>query len=228
MRILVVEDEPEIASLLRTALERQDIVVDHAVQLADAEEAARGGVHDAIILDRRLPDGDGLTLVPRLRALGVAIPVIMLTARRDLPERVEGLNCGADDYLTKPFALEELLARLRTVLRRATGLGLGLGVDEVRFGTLTFNLHHRAASVADSPVHLSRRELLVLETLIRRGGRTVSRAVLEDAVYGFQEEIQPNAIDPHVSRLRRKLTEAGAEVEIRSVRGVGYLLRQLP
>ncbi|WP_315836562.1 response regulator transcription factor [Bradyrhizobium prioriisuperbiae] len=224
MRILVVEDEPEIASLLRTALERQDIVVDHVVLLADAEEAARRGVHDAIILDRRLPDGDGLTLVPRLRSLGVAIPVIVLTARRDLPDRIEGLNCGADDYLTKPFALEELLARLRTVLRRAAGLG----VNEVRFGTLTFNLHHRAASVANSPVHLSRRELLVLETLIRRGGRTVSRSVLEEAVYGFQEEIQPNAIDPHVSRLRRKLTEAGAAVEIRSVRGIGYLLRQLP
>ncbi len=224
MRILVVEDEPEIASLLRTALERQDIVVDHVALLGDAEEAARHGVHDAIILDRRLPDGDGLQLVPRLRALGVAIPVIVLTARRDLSDRIQGLDCGADDYLTKPFALEELLARLRTVLRRATGLG----AEEVRFGTLSFNLHHRAASVAETPVHLSRRELLVLETLIRRGGRTVSRSALEEAVYGFQEDIQQNAIDPHVSRLRRKLADAGAEVEIRSVRGIGYLLRQLP
>jgi len=224
MRILVVEDEPEIAALLRTALERQDAVVDHVLLLADAEEAARQGVHDAVILDRRLPDGDGLTLVPRLRARGVTTPVIVLTARRDLADRVQGLDCGADDYLTKPFALEELLARLRTVLRRPAGLE----DEEIAAGTLVFNLRHRTASVRGVPVSLSRREILVLETLVRRAGRTVARAALEEAVYGFGEDIQPNALDPHVSRLRRKLGEAGADVEIRSVRGVGYLLRTLP
>lgn len=224
MRILVVEDEPEIAALLRTALERQDAVVDHVLLLADAEEAARQGVHDAVILDRRLPDGDGLTLVPRLRARGVTTPVIVLTARRDLADRVQGLDCGADDYLTKPFALEELLARLRTVLRRPAGLE----ETEIAVGTLTFNLHHRSASVQGAPVGLSRRELLVLEALVRRAGRTVARTALEEAVYGFAEDIQQNALDPHVSRLRRKLSEAGANVEIRSVRGIGYLLRTLP
>ncbi|MBR1216873.1 response regulator transcription factor [Bradyrhizobium sp. U87765 SZCCT0131] len=224
MRILVVEDEPEIAALLRTALERQDAVVDHVTLLADAEEAARQGVHDAVILDRRLPDGDGLTLVPRLRARGVTTPVIVLTARRDLADRIEGLDSGADDYLTKPFALEELLARLRTVLRRPSGLGEA----EVAVGTLTFNMLHRSASVRGAPVGLSRRELLVLEALVRRAGRTVARTALEEAVYGFAEEIQQNALDPHVSRLRRKLGDAGADIEIRSVRGVGYLLRALP
>ena len=224
MRILVVEDEPEMASVLRTALERQDAVVDHVTSLAEAEEAARRNVHNAIILDRRLPDGDGLTLVPKLRAQGIATPVIMLTARRDVSDRIQGLDSGADDYLTKPFALEELLARLRTVLRRPADIE----AEEVHFGSLTFNLRYREASVADTLVNLSRREVLVLETLMRRAGRTVSRSALEEAVYGFEEDIQQNALDPHVSRLRRKLAEAGADVEIRSVRGIGYLLRQLP
>jgi DNA-binding response OmpR family regulator len=151
------------------------------------------------------------------------VPVIVLTARGDIADRVAGLDGGADDYLAKPFAVEELLARLRAVLRRPAGLQS----DAIRAGRLVFDFGHREASVDGATLDLPRRELLVLETLLRRLGRTVLRATLEEAVYNFNDEIQSNTLDAHISRLRRKLTEANAGVEIHGIRGVGYLLRPL-
>ncbi|MCY1009328.1 response regulator transcription factor [Nannocystis pusilla] len=162
----------------------------------------------------------GLALLPTLRARGIDIPVIVLTARGELEDRLAGLNQGADDYLAKPFAVEEVLARLRAVLRRPGRLA----ADTVRVGRLRFDLLHREASIDDAPLLLPRRELLVLETLLRRKGRTVLRGALEEAVYGFDDTVQPNALDTHVSRLRGKLAPAG--VEIHAIRGVGYLLRE--
>ena len=224
MRVLLVEDEPEMAAALAAALKNYDMVVDHIATLGDAEEAVSTNAYGAILLDRQLPDGDGLALVSKLRASGVSVPVIVLTARGELVDRVAGLDIGADDYLGKPFAVEELLARLRAVLRRPADLP----PETMRLGRLSFDLGNREASVAGQPLDLPRRELLVLEALLRRMGRTVTRSSLEDAVYGIDDEIQSNALDTHVSRLRRKLSEAEAEVEIHGIRGVGYLLKHSP
>ncbi|MCP3400156.1 MULTISPECIES: response regulator transcription factor [unclassified Bradyrhizobium] len=224
MRILLVEDEAEMAGALASALKRYDMVVDHVPTLAEAEEAISSDVHAAVLLDRQLPDGDGLSLIPKLRARADGVPIIVLTARGELADRITGLDSGADDYLAKPFAVEELLARLRAVLRRPAGLT----PDVIRAGRLTFDVGHREASIDGQSFELPRRELLVLEALIRRMGRTVLRSALEEAVYNFDDEIQSNALDTHISRLRRKLAEADAGVEIHGIRGVGYLLKKLP
>ncbi|MET2828709.1 response regulator transcription factor [Mesorhizobium shangrilense] len=221
MRILLVEDEPEMASVLKTALERQDIVVDHVSTLADAEAMARLGHHDAVILDRRLPDGDGLSLIPRLRALHLEAPVIALTAMSGLDDRVAGLDAGADDYMVKPFATVELVARLHALRRRS----FTSRTNQTVVGRLTYDFRHREALVEDQALELPRRERLVLETLIRRPGRTIMRSALEEAVYALDDEIGSNALDAHISRLRRKLEDVAAGIEIRAIRNLGYLLR---
>jgi DNA-binding response OmpR family regulator len=224
MRVLLVEDEAEMAAALTSALKRYDMVVDHVPSLAEAEEAISAEVHGAVLLDRQLPDGDGLRLIPKLRARAEGVPIIVLTARGELADRIAGLDCGADDYLAKPFAVEELLARLRAVLRRPAGMQQ----DVVTAGRLAFDFGHREASIDGRALELPRRELLVLEALVRRLGRTVLRSALEDAVYNFDDAVQSNALDTHVSRLRRKLAEADAGVEVHGIRGVGYLLKQIP
>lgn len=220
MRILLVEDETELAAALAAALSRHHAVVDHVPTLAAASAALASGVHDAVLLDRRLPDGDGLDLLQQLRARRIDTPVIVLTARGGLEDRVAGLDRGADDYLAKPFAVEEVLARLRAVLRRPGQVA----AEPLRLGRLCFDPGHRAASIDGEPLLLPRRELLVLEALLQRHGRTVLRSALEEAVFGFDDAVQPNALDTHVSRLRGKLARAG--LEIHGIRGVGYLLRE--
>jgi DNA-binding response OmpR family regulator len=224
VRVLLVEDEPEMASALAAALRGHDMVVDRVATLDLAEEALIANTYNAILLDRQLPDGDGLTLIPKLRAKGLQTPIIVLTARGDLDQRVAGLDSGADDYLGKPFAIAELLARLRAVLRRPSDLP----IEILKLGRLAYDAAHRQASVAGVNLNLPRRELLVLETLLRRSGRTVARAALDEAVYGFDDEIQSNALDTHISRLRRKLSDADARVEIHTIRGIGYLINRLP
>ena len=219
MRILLVEDEMDMAAALTAALSRHDIVVDHARTLEIAEEACRSGVHDAVLLDRKLPDGDGLSLIPLLRREQAGLPIIVLSALGSPDHRVAGLDNGADDYLAKPFSTDELLARLRAVMRRPAQIG----ESSVSVGRLRFNLTERQAEVAGKPLDLTRRELLALEILVRRSGRTVSRSALEEAVYGYDDDIASNSLDAHISRLRRKLIDAG--VEIHGIRGLGYLLR---
>lgn len=224
MRLLLVEDELEMAAALSAALGRYDMILDHAPTLDHALAALANHVHDGIILDRQLPDGDGLSLIARVRALKSGIPVIVLTARGAVDERVRGLDMGADDYLAKPFAVEELLARIRALMRRSPDIA----PMTARIGKLVFDFDGRQAQVNGQLLDLPRRELLVLETLARRQGRTVQRSTLEESVYGYDDEIQSNSLDAHVSRLRRKLADTGAGVEIHSIRGVGYLLRPSP
>lgn len=221
MKILLVEDEAEFAATVRGALERERFVVDHADRLAVAREAVLSGSYDLILLDRTLPDGDGLSLVAEVRTRTPGIPIIVLSARGEVLDRVAGLDEGADDYLIKPFALDEMFARIRAVRRRPADLG----AEEIRVGALVFDLANDDATVAGERLVLARRELRVLATLVKRRGRTVLRETLEQAVYGFDDDVQSNTLDSHISRLRRKLAEAGAGVEVHAIRGVGYLLR---
>jgi DNA-binding response OmpR family regulator len=169
-----------------------------------------------------LPDGDGANLIQVVRKHRSDLPVILLTARGTLTDRVNGLDLGADDYLAKPFAIEELLARIRAVSRRPSRLPLPVAT----IGNLKFDFFVHEALIDDVVLQLPRRQLLLLEALALRHGRTVRREVLQESVYDFNDEIQSNAFDAHVSKLRRSLAEAGAQVNIHAVRGVGYILKE--
>ncbi|AYM59583.1 two component response regulator [Agrobacterium sp. ATCC 31749] len=221
MRLLLVEDEREMAAALSAALHRFDIIVDTVGTLDLARHAIMDSVHDLVVLDRQLPDGDGIQLIEDLRLLPVTPPVIVLTAQGGLADRINGLNLGADDYLAKPFAVEELLARIRALMRRPAGTVK----MTARLGGLEFCFETREVRIKGEFLPLTRRELLILEALLRRQGRTVLRSMLEEAVYNFDDEIQSNALDSHISRLRRKLAAADAGVEVHGIRGVGYLMR---
>lgn len=222
MRILLIEDELRLAESLGKALERERFVVDHADRLATAKEAALVARFDLVLLDRTLPDGEGLSLVPTLRAASPGVRIIVLSARGAVADRVAGLDTGADDYLIKPFALDEMLARIRAVSRRPADMSGA----EIRAGSLVFDLANEEVEVQGRRVNLPRRELRVLAALLKRRGRTVLRESLEQAVFGFDDEIQSNTLDSHISRLRRNLNGAGARIEIHAIRGVGYLLRE--
>ena len=222
MRILLVEDEPELGCAVASRLEAESFVVDRFTTLAEAFEAALAADYRAVLLDRRLPDGDGLSLLPVLRTRPVPPPVIVLTALDEVPDRVAGLDAGAEDYLIKPFAFDELLARLRVLLRRQTG---GTAAPRVTAGRLEYNLGDREVRIAGTSIVLPRRELAILDALMRRAGRVVMREHLEAQVYGFDDDISSNALEAHISRLRKRLSEAGAGVLLHGVRGVGYMLR---
>ncbi|RJT41445.1 DNA-binding response regulator [Mesorhizobium waimense] len=222
MRILLIEDEKEMAEALSAALSKQGIVIDHIMFLDDALELVRQHTYDAILLDRRLPDGEGLKFIPRLRRAGVDTPIIVLTARNEPMERIEGLDIGADDYLGKPFLVEELMARVRAVLRRPANLA----EPQITVGQMIIDPLHLSVNIASNPIDVPRRELSILVALAKRQGKTVLRSILEAAVYNYEEEIQSNAIDAHISRLRKRLQDASAGVLIHNIRGVGYLLRE--
>ncbi len=222
MRLLLVEDEPEMAGMLASVLRTRGMVVDLARSLAIAREAIRAADHDVVLLDRKLPDGDGLELIPLLRAGERHTPVIVLSALGATEDRIAGLDSGADDYLPKPFSSDELMARLRAVMRRPTEVRM----QPLTLGNLSLDLNGGGVDVAGSALELPRRELLVLEALLRRSGRSVARTALEEAVFGFDDEIASNTLDAHISRLRRRLGDAGANVEIHAIRGIGYLIRQ--
>lgn len=224
MRLLVVEDEPDLGSLLQGNLGRAGMAADLAPSLADAEALLGTCAYDLIVLDRRLPDGSGIELIRRLRTRGSAVPVIMLTAADSIAERVEGLSAGADDYVVKPFAIEELVARIRAALRRP---GASLGV-ELTQGNVVFNTQTREVRIAGAPAVLARRELAALESLMRADGRVVTRDALEDAIYSLDDERQSNAMESNLSRLRRHLEAAGADIMVRVVRGIGYRLERQP
>ena len=211
-----------MADAMRAALCQHGMVVDIAPTIAQASAALVARVHDVLLLDRSLPDGDGIAFVPRARLMSPGLPVIMLTARGELGDRVTGLDVGADDYLVKPVAVEELLARIRAISRRPAHIALPLAT----VGRLTFDFASREASLDGIAVRLPRRQLLILEALAYRLGRTVRREVLQEAVYGFDDAIQSNALDAHISKLRRALADVGAGVDIHVIRGVGYLLRE--
>ena len=220
MRLLLVEDEARLVELVEAELEGAGFTVDAVSRCADALSAFTTSSYDAAILDLGLPDGDGLTVLAKLRSTHNTIPILILIARDAVEDRVAGLNRGADDYLVKPFATTELIARMRALLRRPGG-ALGVTLDA---GNVVLDTVGRDASVARAPLALTRRECAVLEHLLRRQGRVVPKSVLEDKLYGIDDELGSNAVPVHIHHLRRKLLAAGATVEIHTVRGIGYLL----
>jgi DNA-binding response OmpR family regulator len=220
MHILLVEDDQTLSQLVRRNLTAQGFAVDTAATLEEADGALAATSFDVVLLDLSLPDGDGLELLKKLRRQRSNVPVIAVTARDGVDERVQGLNLGADDYIVKPFATEELVARMRAVLRRppeALGLRLALGNIEL-------DPTAGAVTVDQRGVVVPRKELAILEALMRRAGRVVARAVLEQSVYSLGAEIGSNAMDANISRLRRRLGDAGAKATIHAVRGVGYMI----
>jgi len=222
MRLLIVEDEVRIAEILRKSLGKAGFTVDAVASCADARAVLAVCPYDIAIFDLALPDGDGLTLLGDLRSGGSQIPVLVLTARDTVEDRVNGLDTGADDYLVKPFAMTELIARIKALLRRP---GRALGTT-LRAGNVNFDTIGRDVTIGSATLQLPRRESAILEHLMRRLGRVVPKAVLEEKLYGIDDELESNAIPVHIHHLRRKLIDAGAGAEIHTVRGLGYLLTE--
>ena len=222
MRLLVIEDECRLSAILKATLGAAGFAVDTAGSAADAVAAVELVNYDVAVLDLGLPDGDGLDVLAAARRNGKVLPILILTARDAVEDRVAGLNAGADDYLTKPFAMTELVARIKALLRRPGGvLGITLEAGNLRLDTVG-----RELTVAGLPVRLSRRELAILEQMMRRLGRIVPKAVLEEKLYGIDEEPESNTIPVHVHYLRRQMQAAGANLAIHTIRGVGYILAE--
>jgi DNA-binding response OmpR family regulator len=214
MRVLLIEDDELVAHGILAGLRAHGLTAD-AVRTAAQAEAALLAMHcDVVILDLGLPDEDGMSLLRRLRASGMVLPVLVLTARDAVQDRIAGLRAGADDYLLKPFDLDELVARLHALLRRAAGRS----VDVMEHGPLRLDPASGEVSLHGQPVVLSRRERALLTALMQARGRILSPDQLKDSLYDFNEEIESNALNVHIHHLRRKL---GADV-IETVRGVGY------
>jgi DNA-binding response OmpR family regulator len=203
-------------------LRDEGFVVEQAALLGDAIACVMAADYRLVLLDRRLPDGDGLSLLPVLRTRKEPAPVIVLTALDEIPDRVAGLDAGADDYLIKPFAIDELMARARVLLRRSPQVS---ALPGLKIGQLDYELSERRPTVNGELLVLPRRELAILDALVRRAGRVVMREHLDAQVYGFDDEISSNAMEAHISRLRKRLADAGARVVLHSVRGVGYMLK---
>lgn len=216
MHVLLVEDDPLVASGIRAGLMIYDFVVDHVSSIAAARQAMQSVASDLVILDRGLPDGDGMQLLQAWRDQGIATPVLILTARDAVRDRVDGLQCGADDYLVKPFDLDELVARLHALLRRVSGRSQGLTMH----GALTLDPNAREVKVSGQVIMLSRRELVLLEAFLHSPRSVLSADQLKDSLYGLSDEVESNALNVHIHHLRRKL---GSGV-IETVRGLGYRL----
>lgn len=222
MRLLVVEDNEELAPLLATGLQGAGYGVDVLANVEDARSALETTRYAAMILDLGLPDGDGLSILRELRSRKDPIPILVLTARGGVEDRVTGLRSGADDYLVKPFAFDELVARLEALLRRPGQL---LG-SSLRLSNIIFDTEGRQTFIDMRPISLSSRETAVLELLMRRKGSVVSKKLIEDQIFGLSTDVASNAVEVYVHRLRKQLTDAGAEVKVSTIRGVGYVLTE--
>jgi DNA-binding response OmpR family regulator len=216
MRVLLVEDEVMIAQGLQTGLRQGGFAVDLMRSARSAAAALQTSVFDVVLLDLGLPDRDGIDVLRELRKRGDSTPVIILTARDEIQHRIAGLDAGADDYIVKPFDLDEVMARMRSVLRRASGRG----DSSIQHGELRMDLASRTIERNGIPVSLSAHEYAVLEALLQRPGAVLSRSQLEDRLYGWDEQIGSNAVEVYIHGLRRKL---GSDA-IRTLRGVGYFV----
>lgn len=218
MRILIVEDDSILQDGISVGLGMAGFTADAVSTVEDGRLATCATSYDAVVLDLMLPDGSGLDLLREWRKSGKTLPVLLLTARDQVAQRIAGLDAGADDYVGKPFDLDELAARLRAIIRRAEGRGSG----EIVWGDLALDPARMRVFKGDEEVELTRREFGVLRLLMSRAGAIVEKSVLEDALYGWQEEVESNAVEVHVHHLRHKL----GRQTIETVRGVGYRLAQ--
>jgi DNA-binding response OmpR family regulator len=222
MRLLVVEDNEELAQLLAKGLRSAGFEVDLLGSVGEAQDALQMTRYAALVLDLGLPDGDGLSILRELRHRNDPIPVLVLTARGGVHDRVSGLRVGADDYLVKPFAFDELVARLEALLRRPGQL---LG-SSLRLANIVFDTDSRQTFIDGKSEILSARESTVLELLLRRKGNVVPKKVVEDQIFGLDGDVASNAVEVYVHRLRKELADRGAKVKIQTIRGVGYLISE--
>lgn len=220
MRILVVEDDPVLSDGLKVGLGLAGATVDRVETCAEALAALATSRFDAVVLDLMLPDGSGLDVLKEMRGRSDRTPVLLLTALDEVADRIRGLDAGADDYLGKPFDLDELAARVRSVARRNSGRAAPV----MAAGAIMLDPATLAASVAGTPVTLSRREFAVLSALMERPGAVRSKGEIEDRLYGWQEDIESNAVEVHIHNLRAKIGRDAIE----TVRGLGYRMKQVP
>ena len=219
MRLLIIEDNQRLCQAVAESLRAQGFAVDTAASVTEGLRIWRAAEYDAAVLDLMLPDGSGLGALKEMRDRGNLTPVLILTALGSIEDRVRGLDGGADDYLVKPFAMQELIARLRAMLRRpGAALGRTLTLGNVKLDTSA-----RIVTVAETPLDLTRSELIVLEALLRHQGCVISKERLAECLYDFEQERSANSVETHVHRLRKKLAAAGADVSLRTLRGLGYL-----
>ncbi len=220
MRLLLVEDNERLCQLTAAGLQRAGFAVDGCATALDAEAALQAIDYDAAIVDLGLPDSDGMTLIKGLRRQRRSIPILVVTARDGLKDRVAGLDAGADDYMIKPFSMEELIARVRALLRRpAIALSNVLAA-----GNVSLDPNSRSVAADGETVAMTRREFDVLELLIRNRGKVVSKATIDEKLHGFGEDVSLNSVEAIISRLRKRLREAKADVNVVTIRGVGYLV----
>jgi DNA-binding response OmpR family regulator len=219
LRLLIIEDNQRLCQAVAQSLRAQGFAVDTAATASEGLRVWEAADYDAAVLDLMLPDGTGLDALRAMRERGNTTPVLILTALGAIEDRVRGLDCGADDYLVKPFAMQELVARLRALLRRP---GAALG-RTLTLGSVKLDTSARVATVSEAPLDLTRSELIVLETLLRNQGRVVSKERLAECLYDFDQERSVNSVETQVHRLRRKLSAAGADISLRTLRGLGYL-----
>jgi DNA-binding response OmpR family regulator len=215
----LIEDNSRLSQAVVEALHAQGFTVDAACTASEATRVWQSVVYDAAVLDLMLPDGSGLEVLAHMRARGTTTPVLILTALGAIEHRVRGLDDGADDYLIKPFAMQELIARLRALLRRP---GAALG-RTLTLGNVDLDTSARVVSVDGKPIEMTRSELIVLEALLRNQGRVVSKERIGEMLHDFNQEWSENSVEVQMHRVRKKLTAVGASVSIRSLRGLGYI-----
>jgi len=221
MVILIVEDEKKLADALRRGLAEEGYVVEVSHDGAEGQDLAEAFAYDLIILDVRLPSRDGFTVCRGLRSHGVVTPILMLTAKDAVADRVQGLNTGADDYLTKPFAFDELVARVRALLRRDGGQH----APDLSIGSLSLNPVTREVRRGERQIELTKREFQLLEFLMHHARQVLPRGVIQDRVWGYESPADANIVDAYIRLLRRKIDRPGEAPLIHTVRGVGYVLR---
>lgn len=223
MRILLVEDEPRLSEALTYILKKNNYGVDAAYDGETGQTMAETGVYDLIILDRMLPRKEGVVLLKELRSQGIHTPVLLLTARDSLQDRVEGLDAGADDYLVKPFSTEELLARLRALGRRPSGQ---IQNEQLIVGGLIFKPLHCELTQGNETVKLTLKESLLLELFMRNPGQVITKEQILDRVWGLDTDVEPNNVEIYVHYLRKKLNSSNVRIE--TVRGIGYCIKEVP